>query len=166
VTAHACSDKLAIIGGGVSFDRVSQSRYRGNIVMLVEPESSLRNANDTLRLGQALETAGHRVRTVASSAELMQSLDQAQADVVLVSWDGAGPLMAQLASRSPSPTVVPVAYKADPAVVAAASDNGNCYAVAERPEDKRFVRAVDRVMEQRRNDSSFQCRSLKVASAD
>lgn len=164
-TAQACGDKLAVIGGGVSFDRVSQGRYRGNVVMLVEPDSSLRAANETLGIQKALEAAGHHVRTVESPSELTVTLMQAKADVILVSWDDAGPLKAQLASWSPSPTVLPVAYKTDPGVLSEARSNGTCYALAEKPEDKQLLKAVSRVMEQRRKDSSLQCAALRVASA-
>lgn len=163
--AQACGDKLAVIGGGVQFDRVSRNRYRGNVVMLVAPDSRLRAANDTLKLRQALEAAGHRVRAVESSDELTLALDQAKADVVLVSWDGADQVKAQLAGRSPSPTVLPFTSKADPAFVSEAGSTGYCLAVAEQPGDKRFVKAVDSVMQQRRKDPSLQCSALKLASA-
>lgn len=162
---QACGDKLSVIGGGVRFDRVSQNRYRGNVVMLVAPDSPLRAANDTLKLRQALEAAGHSVRAVESSNELTLALDQSKADVVLVSWDGAGQIKAQLAGRSPSPTVLPFTAKADLAFLATASNTGNCFAVAEHPGDKRFVKAVDRVVEQRRKDSSLQCSSARTLAS-
>lgn len=163
--AQACGDKLAVIGGGVRFDRVSQNRYRGSVVMLVAPDSPLRAANDTLKLRQALEAAGHRVRAVESSDELTLALDQAKADVVLVSWDRAGQVKAQLAGRLPSPTVLPFTAKADLVLVSEAGSPGYCLAVAEQPGDTRFVKAVDRVMQQRRKDPLLQCSALKLASA-
>ena len=85
--AQACGDKLSVIGGGVSLDRVSQ--HRGNVVMLVEPNSSLRAANDNLKLRQALEYAGNKVSTVETSAELSRVLELGKTDVVLVSWSDA-----------------------------------------------------------------------------
>ncbi len=136
--AHACGDKLSVIGGGVSFDRVSQ--HRGNVVMLVEPNSSLRAANDALKLRQALEYAGNKVRTVDIPAELDSLLAQGQTDVVLVSWGDATKLQGQLASNSGSPTFLPVAYKTDPAELTAASKQGTCYARVEQRQDKQLVR--------------------------
>ena len=103
--AQACGDKLSVIGGGVSFDRVSQ--HRGNVVMLVEPNSSLRAANDDLKLRQALEYAGNKVSTVETSAELTRVLDKGKTDVVLVSWSDAVRLQEQMVNRSGSPTVLP-----------------------------------------------------------
>ena len=155
--ALACGDKLSVIGGGVSFDRVNQ--HRGNVVMLVEPNSSLRAANDALKLRQALEYAGNKVRTVDTPAELDTVLEQGKTDVVLVSWGESGKLQAQLANRSGSPTVLPVAYKADPAELTTASRQGTCYARVEQREDKRLVRTVGRVLEQREKKQPIVCKA-------
>ena len=84
VPAHACGDKLSVIGGGVSFDRVNENQYHGNIVMLLEPDSTLRAANDELKLRRALEYAGNKVRTVETPTELANVLGQGHTDVVLV----------------------------------------------------------------------------------
>ena len=81
----------------MSFDRVSQ--HRGNVVMLVEPNSSLRAANDDLKLRQALEFAGNKVRTVETTAELTRVIDLGKTDVVLVSWGDAGRLQEQMVNR-------------------------------------------------------------------
>jgi DNA-binding NtrC family response regulator len=154
--AHACGDKLSVIGGGVSFDRVSQ--HRGNVVMLVEPNSSLRAANNDLKLRQALEYAGNKVRTVETAAELTSVLDEGKTDVVLVSWGDAGKLQEQLANRSRSPTVLPVAYKTDPAELTAASKQGSCYARAEHRQDKQLVKTVGHVLEQREKNRPVVCK--------
>jgi hypothetical protein len=154
--AQACGDKLSVIGGGVSFDRVSQ--HRGNVVMLVEPNSSLRAANDDLKLRQALEYAGNKVSTVETSAELTRVLDLGKTDVVLVSWGEAGRLQEQMVNRSRSPTVLPVAYKTDPAELTAAGKQGACFARAEHRQDKQLVRTVGRVLEQREKNLPVVCK--------
>ena len=160
--ALACGDKLSVIGGGVSFDRVSQ--HRGNVVMLVEPNSSLRAANDALKLRQALEYAGNKVQTVDTPAQLETVLQQGKVDVVLVSWGESGELQARLAERSNSPVVLPVAYKADPAELTSASRDGTCFARVEQRADKRLVRAVGRVMELREKKAPLDCRNPVVTS--
>jgi DNA-binding NtrC family response regulator len=159
----ACGDKLSVIGGGVSFDRVSQ--HRGNVVMLVEPNSSLRAANEALKLRQALEYAGNKVRTVDTAAELESVLQQGQVDVVLVSWGESGKLQAQLAERAGSPTVLPVAYKTDPVELTSARSEGTCFAQVEQRADKRLVRAVGRVMEQREKKAPLDCRNPVVTTS-
>ena len=153
--AQACGDKLSVIGGGVSFDRVSQ--HRGNVVMLVEPNSSLRAANDDLKLRQALEYAGNKVSTVENAAELTRVLDIGKTDVVLVSWSDANRLQEQMANRSGSPTVLRVAYKTDPAELMAAGKQGVCYARAEQRQDRQLVRTVGRVLEQREKNLPVVC---------
>ncbi len=154
--AQACGDKLSVIGGGVSFDRVSQ--HRGNVVMLVEPNSSLRAANDDLKLRQALEYAGNKVSTAETSAELTRILDLGKTDVVLVSWGEADRLQEQLVVRSGSPTVLPVAYKTDPAELMAAGKQGACFARVDQRQDKQLVRTVGRVLEQREKNRPVSCK--------
>ena len=161
--ALACGDKLSVIGGGVSFDRVSQ--HRGSVVMLVEPDSPLRAANEALKLRQALEYAGNKVRTVDSAAGLEQAVQQVKVDVVLVSWGEAGLWQATLAERAGAPTVLPVAYRADPAELTLASRDGTCFARVEHRADKRLVRAVGRVMEQRQKKQPLDCRNPVVTTS-
>lgn len=160
---HACGDKLSVIGGGVSFDRVSQDQYHGNIVMLLEPNSSLRAANDELKLRRQLEYAGNKVRTVETPAELAGVLGQGHTDIVLVSWGDAAKVREQIAGSSPAPTVLPVAYRTDPAELTTASDKGICYAYAK---DKQLVRTVGRVMEERQKDRPVDCSPIRTASAN
>lgn len=155
--AQACGDKLSVIGGGVSFDRVAQ--HRGNVVMLVGPNSSLRAANDDLKLRQALEYAGNKVSTVENSDELTRVLEKGKTDVVLVSWSEAGRLQEQMVNRSGSPTVVRVAYKTDPAELTAAGKQGVCYARAEQRQDRQLVRTVGRVIEQREKNLPVVCKA-------
>jgi DNA-binding NtrC family response regulator len=161
-TAQACGDKLSVIGGGVSFDRVSQ--HHGNVVMLVEPNSSLRAANDDLKLRKALEYAGNKVRTVENPADLKGVLEQGHTDVVLVSWGDSGKLQEQLAGRSPAPTVLPVAYRTDPAELLAASRKGTCFALAKQDQGKQFVQTVGRVLEQREKKVPVVCSPVAMAS--
>ena len=157
----ACGDKLSVIGGGVSFDRLA--RYHGNVVMLVEPNSPLRAANEALKLRQALEYAGNKVRTVDTRAELQSALEQGAVDIVLVSWGESGGLEAQLAGRSESPTVLPVAYRTDQAQLDDAVRQGTCFTRVEERGDKRLVRAVGRVMELRERKAPLDCRNPVVA---
>lgn len=164
--AQACGDKLSVIGGGVSFERLGGLGLSGTVVMLLEPNSELRAANDNLKLRQALESAGYKVRAVDNPAELAKSLGQGQAEVVLVSWGDAARLNAELASRDAAPTVLPVAYEMDAADLAAASSQGTCYVVAARGQDKEFVKGVTRAMKQRAKNQPLHCPSAKVASTN
>lgn len=163
--AQACGDKLAVIGGGVSFERLGGLGMSGAVVMLLEPDSVLRVANDDLKLRQALESAGYKVRTVDNLDELKKSLDQGQAAVVLVSWGDAPRLEAELGNGEGAPTVLPVAYGVDAARLAAANSQGTCYVIAAKGQDKEFVKGVTRTMKQRAKDKPQYCPAATAASA-
>jgi hypothetical protein len=60
--AHACGDKLSMMGGGVSFEMLNPSLHQGRVVMYITPGSPLHKANAELR--KSLERAGHKVRSV------------------------------------------------------------------------------------------------------
>jgi hypothetical protein len=154
-------DKLSVIGGGVSFDHVSQ--HRGNVIMLVEPNSSLRAANDNLKLRQALEYAGNKVSTVETSAELSRVLELGKTDVVLVSWSDAVRLQEQMVNRTGSPTVLRVAYRTDAAELMAAGKQGSAM---RRPSSARQAtgphsRACDRAA---REEPACRCCKVPTAS--
>lgn len=163
--AQACGDKLAVIGGGVSFERLGGLGMSGAVVMLLEPDSVLRIANDDLKLRQALESAGYKVRTVDNLGELKKSLDQGQTAVVLVSWGDAARLEAELGNGEGAPTVLPVAYGVDAARLAAANSQGTCYVIAAKGQDKEFVKGVTRTMKQRAKDKPQYCPAATAASA-
>lgn len=164
--AYACGDKLSVIGGGVSFERLGGLGVSGTVVMLLEPNSVLRTANDNLKLRQALESAGYKVRAVDDPGVLTKSLDQGPVEIVLVSWGDATRLKAELASREAAPTVLPVAYEVDAADLAVANSQGTCYVIAAQGRDKEFVKGVTRAMKQRAKNQPQQCPAATVASAN
>ncbi len=162
--ALACGDKLAVIGGGVGLDRLNRNVARGNVVLLIEPNSSLRAANDDLNLKRELEFAGHKVRTVDSTGALESLISQGQADVVLVSWQDATRLQSELATRSSSPAIVSIAYKTDAAEPAIAVPKDLCVAQAERRRGREVVEAVGHVVQQRKAGQQVDCSAARTAS--
>ena len=157
--ATACGDKLSVIGGGVTFDKFA-AEHRGNVVMLIEPNSPLRAANDDLKLRQALQRAGHRVRTVESKSELATVLGQAKVDVVLVSLGERAEVGDQVAGQS-APSMLRVAYKSDPTAVAAATKDGACFVLAASKQDPELVHRVGELVAQRARNSARQCDTPK-----
>ena len=155
-SATACGDKLSVIGGGVTFDKFAAEQH-GNIVMLVAPDSPLRAANEDLKLHKALQKAGHRVRTVESTAELAAVLDRASVDVVLVSIGDRMDVDRALAVRTGAPSMLRVAYKSDPTAVAAASKEGECFVLAVKKQDQALVQRVGALVAQRAKQTGRQC---------
>src|SRR5262245_33469694 len=82
----ACGDKLSLVGGGVSFERVSRTGPPGRIVFLAEPGSPLQAADKNLGLAAEFKRAGHEVTVVADSNELDRVVRDHGADVVVAHW--------------------------------------------------------------------------------
>lgn len=160
---QACSDKLSIIGGGVTYDMFA-GEHRGNIVLLVEPNSPLRAANDDLKLRQALQKAGHRVRMVESTAELASVLDKAHVDVVLVSWGQREGVEQQLAARTSAPAMLGVGYKQSTNVTAA-STAGQCFILVTDSHDPGLVNRVGQLVSQKDKPGAQRCDAPKPAAA-
>jgi len=150
-TAPACGDKLAMIGGGVSFERIAQTAHPGSVVLLIAPDSPLYQADQQLRLADSLRRSGHNVRRVASQSELENALNQQAADVVVVYWTEAAQVHDRLAAASPAPTVVPVVYRATPAQLTDANQQSTCTADVEKRRGRQLAETVDRVLEQRKS---------------
>jgi hypothetical protein len=160
---QACSDKLSIIGGGVTYDMFA-GEHRGNIVLLVEPNSPLRAANDDLKLRQALQKAGHRVRMVESTAELAGVLDKTRVDVVLVSWSQRDRVEQQLATRTSGPATLGVGYKQVTANAVAASNQGQCFILVTDSHDSALVHRVGELVAQRSKPGAQRCEAPKAPS--
>jgi hypothetical protein len=148
--AFACGDKLAMIGGGVSFERIAQTANPGSVVLLIAPDSPLYQADQQLKLADSLRRSGHTVRRVASESELESALSQQAADVVVVYWTDAAQVHDRLAATSPAPTVVPVVYRATPAQLTDANQQSTCTADVEKRRGRQLAETVERVLEQRK----------------
>jgi hypothetical protein len=157
--ALGCGDKLALIGGGVGYDRLSGASTRGNVVLLVEPGSALSRNGEALKLKRALESAGHKVRAVPSVAALEPVIASGQADVVLVSWQDALRLQQELATRPSAPALLGIASIGDDADTASAPPMGVCVSRSEGRRAREVVLAVDQTVEQRRNGQPVECRA-------
>jgi hypothetical protein len=156
--ALACGDKLAMIGGGVSFERIAQTAHPGSVVMLIEPDSPLSRADSDLKLSESLRRTGHSVRRVASTQELESTLRQQSADVVVVYWTEAGNVTSQLgAATSTAPAVVPVVYHATPEQLHDATTQSKCVAEVEKRRGRQLTETVNRAVQQRKSGQPFSC---------
>src|SRR5512139_2726376 len=79
--AHACGDKLSMMGGGVGFEMLNPSLHPARVVVFVTPESPLYATRSALQ--KKLERAGHTVTVVDGPDALQKSLRTTQVDVVL-----------------------------------------------------------------------------------
>ena len=152
--ALACGDKLVALGGGVPFDRI-HSAHPGNVLLYLNPCSSLNTANNDLRLDRALTRAGHTVRTVATRNDLDRVMRDATADVVLMDWADAMQLNARLTDKLPT---LPVRYGAG--TTAPAESHDGCFIEADKRRAVTLVRAVNSIMEGREKGLPVSCSKI------
>jgi len=117
----ACGDKLSLVGGGVSFERVSQAGPPGRIVVLSEPGSQMKAAETDLGLVAEFKRSGHDVKVVADANELDRVVREQGADIVVAHWSEAAATAGRLGTGTGSPTIVSVSYKSDDASARAGS---------------------------------------------
>ena len=157
-TALACGDKLAMIGGGVSFERISHATNPGSVVLLIAPGSPFSQADDELKLAESLRKTGHTVRRVSSTAELESALRDSPVDVVVAYWTDANAVAQKLGgSASAAPTVVPVVYQATPAQLSDATAGSKCVAEVEKRRGKQLAETVDKVLQKRKSGQPVTC---------
>ncbi len=158
----ACGDKLSLVGGGVSFERVSQATP-GRIIVLAEPGSLLQSADSDLGLVNEFKRAGHDVKVVPDADELDRVVREQGADIVVTHWSEAAATAARLGTGGKSPTVVPVSYKADDAAAAKAAGSAKCVSQADKSNGRKLTETIDKALERRRKGEPADC-ALVVAS--
>ena len=104
----ACGDKFFLVGRGEGFSRAYASIHPGNIVIYAAGGSSTSKALADGRLQRHFTRAGHHVTVVKDAATLATALASAQVDVVVVDFDEALGLIAQVDAVASKPTLLPV----------------------------------------------------------
>ncbi len=159
----ACGDKLSLVGGGVSFERVGQSVPPGRIILLAEPGSPVQAADSDLGLAAEFKRAGHDVTVVTDSNELDRVVREQGADVVVAHWKQATATAGLLGKDKSSATVVSLSYKADDAAAAKAAGVDKCVCQADKGKGRKLTDTVNKVLDQRRKGLPADC-PLVVAS--
>lgn len=159
----ACGDKLSLVGGGVSFERVSQAGPPGRIVVLSEPGSQMKAAETDLGLVAEFKRSGHDVKVVADANELDRVVREQGADIVVAHWSEAAATAGRLGTGTGSPTIVSVSYKSDDAAAALAAGGGKCVYQADQRKGRKLTETIDKVLDKRRKGQSTDC-PLVVAS--
>jgi hypothetical protein len=153
----ACGDKLSLVGGGVSFERVSQAGPPGRIVVLAEPGSVVQTADSDLGLVAEFKRAGHDVKVVADAGELDRVVRDQGADVVVAHWSEAAATAGRLGTGTGSPTVVPVSYKSSDAADAMAAGAGRCVCQVDQRKGRKLTETIDKVLDKRRKGEPADC---------
>lgn len=142
-SANACGDKLAMMGGGVSFETLNSNLHHGRVVIFITPESSLHAS--TKELKKTLERAGHKVRSVDNAADFKHALQSGDVDVVLTNL-GENQVPVQVATGSRTPAVLSVIYKPTTDVLAGTSIDVTCTTRAEKARGRQTIEDIENVL--------------------
>jgi hypothetical protein len=166
--AFACGDKLAMMGGGVGFERLNRSAHRGNLVLWIAPDSRLRAAERELDLKGVLERAGHRVRVVENVDDLRAALQAGGTDIVLMDGSATGaqqPPTSLASLANGSPAMVSVLYQPTAAELMVAERSRTCVARADKQRGRQVLDTVDKVMANRDKGASSPCAAPVVTGS-
>jgi len=163
--ATPCSDKLVVLGRGVRFERIVESKYPGTIVLYLNPQSRLPQANEQFHLAAVLELAGHAVVTVESRPQLHQSLQEERPEMVLADIVDARSLRPELAASASAPVVVPVLYQPTKEEIAEAESQAACAGQAAKRQRRQLLRTVEDLLERRAKGLPTACAEPAAGSA-
>lgn len=125
-TAFPCGDKLMVVARGQRSTVGHNAPHRGAIVLYATAGSSVAAALTGADLKKGLERAGHRVRTVATRAELRSAMSSGSYDLVLADFRAVGEVAAEAQGVPLAPTVIPTLFDPSPEDLAAATSALHC----------------------------------------
>jgi hypothetical protein len=155
-TAAACGDKLIVLGRGVRFERITESRFPGSIVLFLNPQSRLPAADEKFHLVATLELAGHEVTSVATRAELAGRLRD-KPDLVLADIVDVRELHDELAAGADAPILMPVLYEPTEAELKEADALTSCAGQAAKRRRRQLLRTVEDLFERRAKGLPTDC---------
>jgi hypothetical protein len=157
-SSHACGDKLVPLGGGVRFEQIHVSRHPGKILLFLNPNSTLRAANDEFGLSAALVRAGHAVSTVENVQELEAALQTGNPDLVVMDWSDVVQLHDEVQNAGGSPPILPVLYRPTAEQLLAAREKTSCLASTTKRKGRMVVvQSVEDIMERRGKGLAVNC---------
>jgi len=153
-TALPCGDKLAAIGGGIRFERVYAARHPARVALFVPGQSRLREANEELKLAQALQRAGHQVIVIDDTRDLPDRLQPDRVDLLLVD---VADVPALAASAAAPPLALLVRSGASAVKDAAGALPPKCVAELSRRTSVQLLRKVDDALERNKRGMPPAC---------
>ena len=145
VPAHACGDKLLVIGRRVR--RVPPAKHTASVLLYLPPGSALSEAAKEMNLETTLRQAGHAVETLERTEALRERLSTGHYDFVLTDLADAEPVALEVGSGPGAPEVVPVASGADEDALRASHEEYPV--VIEAGRSRSYLSALDEAMSRR-----------------
>ena len=105
-----CGDKFLVLGRDIGYGQLLKASHPGRLVLYTSPQ--LPAAFTDGRVAQVLRSAGHRVTTVSSTAELSRALADGSIDLIIADV----PTTRQVSTSTQTPSaaqLVPIVLEAD-----------------------------------------------------
>jgi len=145
---RACGDKLLVLGRHVRSQRAHGAVQRASILVLLDAGGHLEAALREMRLERDLELAGHSLRVVATSGDLVEQLRSGDHHILIADISEAAALGSELLSAPGSPTLLPVVVNATGDEWAEATGDFRC--ISRSPSaGKHYLTVIEEVMRQR-----------------
>lgn len=152
----ACGDKFVVLGRA---GRFFVTKYPATILIYVNPASHMPAAMKDFRLEATLKKAGHKTKTVDSSADLEQALSSGKYDLVLADLSDSPGVQKDAASAASKPLVVPVLYKPTPDELAAVEKKYGCLIAPASSRNTDLLPVLDQAMQNRAKGLGARCRT-------
>jgi len=146
--ASACGDKLLVLGRHVRSQRAYGAVQRASILVFLDDRGELEAALREMRLQRDLQLAGHRLKVVSTTGELVDQVRSGDHDILMADISEAGALPPGLLTAPGSPTLLPVIVNATGDEWAEAEATFSC--VRRSPSaGKHHLIVIEKVMRQR-----------------
>jgi hypothetical protein len=121
--ASGCGDKFVLVGRGML---VARTKFPSSILIFMNPNSRLPEAEKEFHLEATLKAAGHKAAVAETPAELQKALASGKYDLVLADVKDAPELRKEAGAIPSKPVVLPLLYKPTAEELAAAEKEANC----------------------------------------
>ena len=146
--ARACGDKLLVIGRHPRSQRAHGAVQRASILVLLDDRGHLQEALREMRLERDLQLAGHRLRMVSTTGNLVEQVRSGDYDILMADISEASVFPPELLAAPGSPTLLPVIVNATGDEWAEAEARFSC--VRRSPSaGKHHLTVIEKLMRQR-----------------
>jgi hypothetical protein len=152
----ACGDKFVVLGRA---GRFFVTKYPATILIYVNPASHMPAAMKDFRLEATLKKAGHKPKTVDSSADLEQALASGKYDLVLADLSDCPDVSRDAASTTGKPMVVPVLYKPTPEELSSVEKKYGCLIAPASSRATDLLPVLEQAMQNRAKGAGTRCRT-------
>ena len=144
----ACGDKPLVLGQHVRSQRAKGAVRRASILVLLDERGQLQTALREMRFERDLVLAGHIVRVVSASDDLVEQVRSGEHDILVASLADVAALEAEVLAGPDSPTLLPLVVNATGDEWAEAQARFTC--IKRSPSaGKHYLAVIEEVMVQR-----------------